>query len=105
MLKGTYHFPIIALVQAMYFRLAELFVQMGNKQIAMMKAGHTYCETITNAMRENRKKANSQLVCRFTRANQSFLVEELENPQEEVVASNYKVNLNERWCDCEKFQA
>ena len=29
----------------------------------------------------------------------------LENPQERIVTSNYKVNLNERWCDCGKFQA
>lgn len=104
-LKGTRHLPITALVKATYFRLAELFVVMGNKQIAMMAAGHNYCETVTNAMQENRRKANSHLVRGFTRTNQSFLVEELENPQEGGVASTYKVNLNERWCDCGKFQA
>ena len=50
MLKETRHLPITALVQATYFRLAKLFVKMGNKQIAMIEAGHTYCKIITRAM-------------------------------------------------------
>ena len=37
-------------------------------------------EIVTDAMRENRSKANSHLVREFTRANQSFLVKKLENP-------------------------
>ena len=51
--KGTRYLPITVLVKATYFRLAELFVVMGNKQIAMIAAEHNYCETVTNAMQEN----------------------------------------------------
>ena len=49
-LKGTRYFPITALVKATYFRLAELFMVMRNKYIAMIAAKHNYCEPVTNAM-------------------------------------------------------
>ncbi|XP_016690573.1 uncharacterized protein [Gossypium hirsutum] len=69
MFKGTRHLPIAALVHESYSMLAQLFVEMGKKQLTMMDSGQIYCELVTQELQENCSKAKSHRVHDFSHAN------------------------------------
>ncbi|KAH1105604.1 hypothetical protein J1N35_009372 [Gossypium stocksii] len=104
MFKGTRHLRIAALVHESYCMLAQLFVEMGKKQLRMMDSGQIYCELVTQDLQEHCSKAKSHRVHDFSHANE-FWVEESVQSSEGSPLKSYTVNLTQRWCGCGKFQA
>ncbi|XP_058775069.1 uncharacterized protein LOC131649320 [Vicia villosa] len=81
--KGIRHLPVTALVKSTYFRMASLFAQRGERWDAVLRAGQLWSECCTGFIKAEGAKANTHTV-----------------PRQE-----YRVLLEERWCDCGKFQA
>ncbi|KAF1876476.1 hypothetical protein Lal_00029824, partial [Lupinus albus] len=74
-LKGSRALPIIALVQTTYYRLISWFVDHRDEAINMIKAGHIYCEELTNVIKENQRQSICQLVRSFSRETRVAEVE------------------------------
>ncbi|KAF1881954.1 hypothetical protein Lal_00038598 [Lupinus albus] len=66
-LKGSRALSITALVQTTYYRLNSWFVDHRDKAVNMIKAGHIYCEDLTNVIKENQRQSTYQLVRSFSR--------------------------------------
>ena len=105
-LKGTRNLPITALVRSTYFRLAALFVKKGKEAEAQLASGQVFSQALLRALEINRQQISNMTVSAFSRANESFVVEE------HARIGNYsqrsyrvKLTVTDRWCDCGYFQA
>ena len=103
-LKGTRNLPITALVKSTYFRLAELFVRKRREAEVQLAGGQMFSQALLRAIEINRQSIGTMKVYGFSRANESFMVEELA-PIAGRSQRSYRVLLAERWCDCGYFQA
>ncbi|XP_058749008.1 uncharacterized protein LOC131621962 [Vicia villosa] len=103
--KGIRHLPVTALVKSTYFRMASLFAQRGERWDAVLRAGQLWSECCTRFIKAEGAKANTHMVTRFDRHNQNFMVRETIDHGEGLPRQEYRVLLEERWCDCGKFQA
>ncbi|KAF1879961.1 hypothetical protein Lal_00022085 [Lupinus albus] len=103
-LKGSRALPIIALVQTTYYRLNSWFVDHRDEAVNMIKAGHIYCEELTNVIKENQLQSTCQLVRSFSRETG---VAEVEAPSRFGGRHSkvYTVKLTDSWSDCEEFQS
>ncbi|XP_058776138.1 uncharacterized protein LOC131650445 [Vicia villosa] len=103
--KGIRHLPITALVQATYYRMAFLFARRGERWSAVLESGQVFSETCVKFMKEQSAKANSHNVTSFDRFNRTFNVKEIIDHNEGLPRQQYRVLIDEGWCDCRKFQA
>ena len=105
MLKRTRHLPITSLVQATYFKLLTTFAKRGRKAETMIRAGHKYslwCQERLDEFDAHAKELTPRISNR-TRLRASVAdIEEYEGGRKDV---NYRVMIDERWCDCGWFQA
>ena len=97
-LKGTRNLPIMALVRATYFQLAELFATTGQEAYARRDVGFVFSEALTTRLREIPQTADNVHVTKFSRQNQVFHVQDLTNGDE------FNVDLIRRYCDYGDFQ-
>ena len=70
----------------------------------MVNVGHVYSEYATNFLQDAESKSNTHHVIEFDRNTTRFRVEEIVNPREVRPAEKFVVRLDERWCNCGKFQ-
>ena len=103
-LKGTRNLPITALVKSTYFRLVELFVRKGQEAEAQLVSGQVFSQALMRAIEINKQSIGTMNVSQFSRASESFVVEELA-PTAGWSHRSYRVHLRERRCDCGYFQA
>ncbi|CAL0310918.1 unnamed protein product [Lupinus luteus] len=103
-LKGSRALPITALVRTTYYGLNSWFVDHRDETINMIKAGHTYCEELTNVIKENQRQSTCQLVRSFSRETG---VAEVEVASRSAARHSrvYIVKLAKNWCDCGEFQS
>ncbi|KAF1879275.1 hypothetical protein Lal_00047949 [Lupinus albus] len=75
-----------------------------DEAVNMIKAGHIYCEKLTNVMKENQRKSTCQLVRSLSKETG---VAEVEAPSRSSGRHSkvYTVKLTESWCDCGEFQS
>ncbi|WVZ22252.1 hypothetical protein V8G54_000796, partial [Vigna mungo] len=83
-LKKTRNLPISSIVLVTYTRCNAFFTERGKQITAMISDDHVYFEFDRNITR--------------------FKVEEMVNPREIRPARKFVVILDERWCDCDRFQ-
>jgi len=79
-------------------------MKRGGQITTMLSAGHVYSEYATNFLQDVDSKSNTHHVIEFDRNTTRFKVEEMVNPREVCHVGKFVVILNERWCDCGKFQ-
>jgi hypothetical protein len=102
--KDIRHRPITALVQSTYYSCAELFANRGYQAATMFDSGQDYTEQCVNRIADAIHKANTHQVVQFDQINRIFYVRETVNHIEGQPKRIFKVNLDEKWCDCGKFQ-
>ncbi|KAG4911637.1 hypothetical protein JHK82_052242 [Glycine max] len=73
----TRNLPISALVKSTYIGYNALFNQSGREVALMITYGQVYTQ---------------------------FLVQQTINPREVLLTGNFRIRVDERWCDCDKFQ-
>jgi len=71
----------------------------------MLRAGHQYPEKINAIIRKNQQQARMCQVCRYSRENTEFEVQEMFSPHDHRLPMSFTVRLNDWWCDCGHFQA
>jgi len=103
-LKKTRNLPISSIVLATYTRCNTYFTKRCRQITAMLSAGHVYSEYATNFLQDADSKSNTHHVLEFDRNTIRFRVEEMVNPREVRPVGKFVVRLDERWCDCGKFQ-
>ncbi|CAL0320995.1 unnamed protein product [Lupinus luteus] len=100
-LKGSRALPITALVTTTYHRLNSWFIHHRTEAENMIRAGHVYCEELSNVITENNRKATCHVVRNFSRNSGVAEVEVTGRRRTRV----YTVRLMESWCDCGEFQS
>ncbi|XP_058757866.1 uncharacterized protein LOC131631102 [Vicia villosa] len=103
--KGIRNLPITALVEATYFRMTSIFSTRGTRWSAVKESGQLFSESCIKIMKEQSVKANSYHVTAFDRFNRTFSVRDIIDHNEGLPRQQYRVLLDEHWCDCGKFQA
>ena len=104
-LKGVRFLPVLGLVKATFYRLNHYWVQRATTCHAQMIAGEVYSEDARKKLATCIQKASSCIVRAFDRRACAFEVEEPYDPTTYQYGRCYKVNLNDRTCDCGEFQA
>ena len=99
-LKGTRNLPIIALVKSTYFRLAALFVKKGSEAEAQFVSGQVFSQTLLQPIEVNGQQIGIMVISTVSRANESFVVEELA-----WIRNWSQGSYRDHWCDCGYFQA
>ncbi|RYR61604.1 hypothetical protein Ahy_A04g018793 [Arachis hypogaea] len=97
-LKGARNLTILALVQAIYYRLNELFTRKNIEAYQCKRARFTFFEFATQRIEANMQRAGNIVVHRFDRRNKVFEVREMTS--EKVLV----VDLARRRCDHGNFQ-
>ncbi|BAT97625.1 hypothetical protein VIGAN_09113100 [Vigna angularis var. angularis] len=70
----------------------------------MISVDHVYSEKATKVLQDADSKSNTHRVVEFDRNKTRFRVEDMVNPRQIRPAGKFVVRLDERWCDCGKFQ-
>ncbi|KAE8653968.1 Remorin family protein isoform 3 [Hibiscus syriacus] len=104
-LKGARHLPVKALVKTTYFRLGQLFTKLGGQTLTWMQNGYIYHPRLVVDLQKKVAASNGMLVTNFSRTRELFRVTEMPRPLQGIEANSFRVNLQERWCDCGFFQA
>ncbi|KAE8715654.1 hypothetical protein F3Y22_tig00110162pilonHSYRG00103 [Hibiscus syriacus] len=104
-LKGARYLPVTALVKTTYFRLGQLFAKLGGQALTWMQNGHIYHPRLVADLQKKMATSNGMLVTNFSRTRELFRVTEMPRPLQGIEANSFRVNLQERWCDCGFFQA
>ncbi|XP_057733987.1 uncharacterized protein LOC130949221 [Arachis stenosperma] len=97
-LKGARNLPVLALVQATYYRLNELFTWKSAETHERKRAGFTYSVFAQQRIEANMQQAGNIVVHHFDRRNEVFEVREMTTGKVLVV------DLARRTCDCGHFQ-
>ncbi|XP_058774267.1 uncharacterized protein LOC131648534 [Vicia villosa] len=103
--KGIRNLPITALVEATYSRMASLFSTRGKKWSDVRESSQLFSDSCMKFMQEQSAKANTHQVTAFDRFNRTFSVRETIDHNEGFPRQQYRVMLDNHWCDCGKFQA
>ncbi|XP_057754697.1 uncharacterized protein LOC130974007 [Arachis stenosperma] len=97
-LKGARNPPVSTLVQAIYYRLNELFTRKSAETPERKRAGFTYSAFAQQRIEASMQQAGNIVVHRFDRRNEVFEVRKMTT--ENVLV----VDLARRTCDCGHFQ-
>ncbi|KAL5134584.1 hypothetical protein HKD37_03G007710 [Glycine soja] len=65
--------------------------------------GRVYMEVLNKVIKDTLRMANTHNILEFNRCDARFLVQETINPREVRPARDFRVRLDERWCDCCKL--
>ncbi|XP_057448790.1 uncharacterized protein LOC130740265 [Lotus japonicus] len=103
--RGARNLPITALVKCTYCRLVEYFVQRGSAAAAQQVVDDIYCNKVMEAMTKNATIAQSHIVRTYSIDRSRFEVEEGFNQQNHRSGYTWRLNLDERTCECGRFQA
>ncbi|XP_024632960.2 uncharacterized protein [Medicago truncatula] len=103
--KGIRGLPITAIVKASYYRLAALFAKRGHEAAARVNSGEPFSENSMKYLRNEVIKSNSHHVTQFDRDRYTFSVHETIDHREGLPKGEYKVDLQNKWCDCGRFRA
>ncbi|XP_016755178.1 uncharacterized protein [Gossypium hirsutum] len=104
-LRRTRHLPISAIFSTTFYMLATLMPKMRLKQAKWLEAGHVYVEKIRDAMKDNTQKARLMNVELYSRSLETFRVIEYISRRSRISPWSYGVDLRNRRCECEMFQA
>ncbi|KAL4284779.1 hypothetical protein GQ457_16G007700 [Hibiscus cannabinus] len=104
-LKGIRNLPITAIVKATYFRLGKLFATLGKESFNLRDAGHIFHPRFQKELQPMVNKSNGLYVLPMSRSGTVFRVTEIPRPLQGYDPTSYRVNLEEKWCDCGYFQA
>ncbi|KAL4347549.1 hypothetical protein GQ457_17G024230 [Hibiscus cannabinus] len=104
-LKGIHNLPIIAIVKATYFRLGKLFATLGKESFNLRDAGHIFHPRFQKELQPMVNKSNGLYVLPMSRSDTVFRVTKIPRPLQGYDPTSYRVNLEEKWCDCGYFQA
>ncbi|KAL4360827.1 hypothetical protein GQ457_04G010350 [Hibiscus cannabinus] len=104
-LKGIRNLPITAIVKATYFRLGKLFATLGKESFNLGDAGHIFHPRFQKELQPMVNKSNGLYVLPMSRSDTIFRVTEIPRPLQGYDPTSYRVNLEEKWCDCGYFQA
>ncbi|GAU43784.1 hypothetical protein TSUD_378090 [Trifolium subterraneum] len=104
-LKDIRNKPITAMVQSTYYRCATLFAERGKQAATILDSSQDYTEQCMNHIVDAVQKATTHQIVRFDQQNHTYSVRETVNHNEGQPMRIFKVNLDEKWCDCGKFQS
>ncbi|KAL4347355.1 hypothetical protein GQ457_17G002700 [Hibiscus cannabinus] len=104
-LKGICNLPITAIVKATYFRLGKLFATFGKEPFNLRDVGHIFHPRFQKELQPMVNKSNGLYVLPMSRSDTVFRVTEIPRPLQGYDPTSYRVNLEEKWCDCGYFQA
>lgn len=105
-LKKCRHLPVAALVKCTYYKLATMFAGRAREAQININNGHEFTEFCTRQLEEGKKKAVGLNVHMFDPAQRRGSVKDIEtNKKGQRTLVDYRVILDDRWCDCGKFQA
>ncbi|RZC20229.1 hypothetical protein D0Y65_006892 [Glycine soja] len=91
------------LVKSTYVSCNALFNKGGRKVVTMLASGQVYMEVLNKVIKDTLRMANTHNILEFNRCDARFLVQETINPREVRPARDFRVRLDERWCDCCKL--
>lgn len=103
--KGARNMPITALVKCTYVRLVDYFVQRGIAARDQLQARQVYCHKVMVALAKNHEKASAHMVRTYNVERTRFEVEEGFNQRTHRNGYRWSVRLDERTCECGRFQA
>lgn len=103
--KGARNMPITALVKCTYARLVDYFVQRGIAARDQLQARQVYCHKVMVALAKNHEKASAHMVRTYNVERTRFEVEEGFNQRTHRNGYRWSVRLDERTCECGRFQA
>ncbi|KAL4309527.1 hypothetical protein GQ457_01G056250 [Hibiscus cannabinus] len=104
-LKGIRNLPITAIVKATYFRLGKLFATLGKESFNLRDAGHIFHPRFQKELQPMVNKSNGLYVLPMSHSDTVFRATEIPRPLQGYDPTSYRVNLEEKWCDCGYFQA
>ena len=105
-LKKSRHLPITALVKCTYYKLGTMFAKRGKEAQDAIRNGHAFTEDCTRQLNASHRRAPQLTVENFSRNQLTASVKgPYTNKQGRTVIKKFKVNIEERWCDCGEFQA
>ncbi|KAL4278404.1 hypothetical protein GQ457_03G015970 [Hibiscus cannabinus] len=104
-LKGICNLPITAIVKATYFRLGKLFATLDKESFNLRDAGHIFHPRFQKELQPMVTKSNGLYVLPMSRSDTVFRVSEIPRPLQGYDPTSYRVNLEEKLCDCGYFQA
>jgi len=70
----------------------------------MLASDQVYTKVINKVIEDAQRKENTHTVLEIDRRDTRFLTHETKNPREVRFAGDFTVRLDERWCECGKFQ-
>ena len=70
----------------------------------MIRFDQVCTKILNNAMKDTQRKVNYHHVLEFNQCDTWFLVHETINPREVRPAENFTIRLDQKGCDCGKFQ-
>ncbi|KAF7831392.1 uncharacterized protein G2W53_013725 [Senna tora] len=103
-LKGVRCLPVMALMLATLYKVAEFFNNRRQQVQVQINTGHVLCEELRDTIFSNLEIAR---ICKVTLRNEDlgeFEVEEPYNQQERRPGRCCRVYLGRRLCDCWEFQ-
>ncbi|XP_061373037.1 uncharacterized protein LOC133315423 [Gastrolobium bilobum] len=103
--KGARGMPITALVKHTYSKLVHYFVKRGHEASLDVAVGIKFCHNAHLRMEREAVAASSHIVRAFNRESTLFEVEEPYNPITQKGGYLLSLYLNERKCQCGKFEA
>ena len=103
-LKKSRNMLIGALVKPTFVRCNALFNKKGREVTTILASGQVYKEVQNKIIEDALRKENTHNFIEFDLHNTRFLVQETTNLREVRLTGDFKVKLDERWCDCDKFQ-
>ncbi|KAL4324965.1 hypothetical protein GQ457_11G029830 [Hibiscus cannabinus] len=104
-LKGIRNLPITVIVKATYFRLGKLFATLGKESFNLKDGGHNFHPRFQKELQAIMAKSNRLYVLPMSCSDTVFRVSEIPRPLQGYDRTSYRVNLEEKWCDCGYFQA
>ncbi|KAL4308038.1 hypothetical protein GQ457_01G014520 [Hibiscus cannabinus] len=104
-LKDIWNLPIIVIVKATYFCLGKLFATLGKESYTLKDVGNIFHPRIQKEIQALVVKSNGLYVFPMSHFGSVFRVSEISRPLQGYDPTLYRVNLEEKWCDCGYFQA
>src|SRR4051812_39792334 len=103
--KGIRNLPVTALISATYFRMATLFATRGKRWNSMLQTQQVYSNVCMKYIQQESAKGNTHRVTEFDRHDHTFNVKETIDHNQGLPRQQYRVSIQDRWCDCGQFQA
>jgi len=103
-LKDCHNIPIM-LVKSTYSRCRKYFVDRDRQTQRQLNEGQIYCSKVVKELWKNQEQACSHIIRVYDIHSTRFEVEEAFNPITQRDRQKWAVNLNDHYCQCEKYSA